>query len=67
MAKSELNQVIEHAAAHYGIRVCLLVQGTPPWANGGQGSGWAPTNPNDYGQFLTVAASQLPDPFTDTG
>ncbi len=52
---SELNQVLS-AAAHYGIRVCLLVQGTPPWANGGQGSGWAPTNPNDYGQFLVAAS-----------
>jgi hypothetical protein len=47
-------------ARRYGIEVCLLVQQTPPWANGDQASAWAPTNANAYGQFLVAAARRYP-------
>jgi hypothetical protein len=48
------------AAASYGIRVCLLVQAAPSWANGGRASAWAPTNPGDYASFLIAAARRYP-------
>ena len=47
-------------AAQYGIRICLLVKGTPPWANGGRSTAWAPDNPWDYGNFLIAAAREYP-------
>ena len=53
---AQLDQALS-AAAHYGIKLCLLVQGTPPWANGGVSTDWAPNNPNDYGDFLIAASS----------
>ena len=46
--------------ARYRISVCLLVQGTPSWANGGRGPSWAPTNSADFGAFLTAAARRYP-------
>jgi len=52
---AELGQAL-HAAAHYHIRVCILVLGTPAWANGGLDDSWAPSNPKDFGNFLTAAA-----------
>jgi hypothetical protein len=45
-------------AARYGIKICLLVQGTPAWANGGRASDWAPNNPSDYANFLVAAARE---------
>jgi hypothetical protein len=56
---AELDQALQQAA-FYGIRVCLLVQGTPSWANGGRSSKWAPNDPADYGQFLIAAARRYP-------
>lgn len=46
----------ELEAARHGIRLCLLVEGTPPWANGGRPPTFAPTAPSDYADFLAAAA-----------
>jgi hypothetical protein len=56
---AQLDQALQQAAL-YGIRVCLLVQRTPPWANGGRASNWAPIDPADYGNFLIAAARRYP-------
>jgi hypothetical protein len=56
---AELDQAVAQAA-HYGIRVCLLVQDSPGWANGGRASTWAPTNASDYGSFLVAASRRYP-------
>jgi hypothetical protein len=47
-------------AHQYGIKICLLVQGTPGWANGGRSGEWAPDDANDYGNFLIAAARRYP-------
>jgi hypothetical protein len=54
-----LDQAVQQAA-QYGIRVCLLVKGTPPWANNGLTPAWAPNNASDYGNFLIAAARRYP-------
>jgi hypothetical protein len=51
--------ILAQAGAH-GIEVALLVQLTPPWANGGSPSIWAPTNPRDFGDFLYAASKRYP-------
>jgi hypothetical protein len=54
---------LDDAAAEgrrYGIRLSLLVQGTPGWANGGRDPRWAPTHPSDYADFLTAASRRYP-------
>lgn len=52
---SGLDHAVQTAAA-YGIKVCLLVQRTPAWANGGLPNYWAPRYARDYADFLTAAA-----------
>jgi hypothetical protein len=47
-------------ARRYGIKVCLLVQQTPAWANGDRSPAWAPTDASAYGQFLVAAARRYP-------
>ena len=56
---AQLSQAIAQAA-RYRIKICLLVQGTPGWANGGRASDWAPNRASDYGNFLTAAARRYP-------
>jgi hypothetical protein len=56
---AELTQAIAQAA-RYHIKISLLVQGAPAWANGGRASDWAPTRASDYGNFLTAAARRYP-------
>ena len=46
--------------APYGIRVSLLVIGSPPWANGGRPPAWAPTRPQDFADFLEAASRRYP-------
>lgn len=41
-----------------GIRLALLVSGTPGRANGGRDRVWAPSDPQDFGNFLTAAAKK---------
>lgn len=47
-------------ARRYGIELCLLVHGSPRWANGGRDETWAPDKASDFGQFLTAAAHHYP-------
>lgn len=51
----QLDEAVQQAAL-YGIRICLLVKGTPGWANGGRSQAWAPSDANDYANFLIAAA-----------
>jgi hypothetical protein len=43
-----------------GIRLSLLVANSPPWANGDRPVTWAPSNPQDYADFLTAVARRYP-------
>jgi hypothetical protein len=56
---AQLSQAIAQAA-RYRIKICLLVQGTPGWANGGRATDWAPDQTSDYANFLTAAARRYP-------
>jgi hypothetical protein len=47
-------------AAHYGIRLSLLVEMTPAWANGGRSAAWAPTHEADFASFLIAASRRYP-------
>jgi hypothetical protein len=47
-------------AARYGISLAVLVQGTPSWANGGLPRAWAPTNPQDYADFMYAISKRYP-------
>jgi hypothetical protein len=47
-------------AAQYGISLAVLVEGTPPWANGGRSRAWAPTNPQDYADFMYAISKRYP-------
>ena len=46
-------------AARYHMRVALLIQSSPSWANGGRPSDWAP-DPRDYANFAIAAARHYP-------
>ena len=48
------------AARPYGMRVLMLVMGTPRWANGGKDQDWAPHDPRHYAAFLRAAAKRYP-------
>ena len=47
-------------AERYGIRIALMVMGTPGWANGGRDPRWAPTDPEDFAQFVAAASRRYP-------
>jgi hypothetical protein len=52
---TELGRAIALSHRH-GIRVALLVRGTPRWANGGHAETVRPSNPGDYADFMIAAA-----------
>jgi hypothetical protein len=54
-----LDQVAAEAARH-GMRLAILVQRTPSWANGGRPPIWAPHDPRDFADFLFAASRRLP-------
>src|SRR5579864_779557 len=56
---AELDQAVQQSA-RYGIRLCLLVKGTPGWANGGLDPAWAPTHASDFANFLIAASRRYP-------
>lgn len=56
---AQLDEAVQQAQ-RYGIRLCLLVQRTPGWANGGRASVWAPNDAADFGDFLVAAARRYP-------
>lgn len=43
-------------ASRYGMRVAVMVRGTPEWANGGRDPSWAPDDPASYASFLQAAS-----------
>lgn len=47
-------------AAQYGLSVTILVQGTPPWANGGKSRAWVPDNVQDYADFMFAISRRYP-------
>jgi hypothetical protein len=51
---AELDEAVAQGRAA-GIRVAVMVKGTPSWANGGLPENWAPTNPQDYADFVRAA------------
>lgn len=55
----ELDRVADEASAH-GIRLALLVQRAPTWANGNRPPIWAPRNPRLFADFLLAASRRLP-------
>jgi hypothetical protein len=56
---SALDEAVAEARRH-GIRVAVLIAGTPSWANGGRGRRWAPRRPADFGLFARAASSRYP-------
>jgi hypothetical protein len=56
---AEIDRAIAQGST-YGIRVSLLVIGTPRWANGGRAPRWAPTRPSDFAAFVEAAARRYP-------
>jgi hypothetical protein len=56
---ANLSEAIRQAAQDR-IQICLLVQATPPWANGNRSTAWAPNDPTDYANFLVAAAHRYP-------
>ena len=55
----EVADAIREASRH-GMRVSLLVQGAPRWANGGRSRRWAPRRPRDLARFVTAASRRYP-------
>jgi hypothetical protein len=55
----ELDRVATEAE-RYGIRLALLVQRSPSWANGGRPPIWAPHDPRAFADFLYAASRRLP-------
>jgi hypothetical protein len=47
-------------AAQNGMSVAVLVQGTPPWANGGRPRAWVPNNLQDYADFMYAISKRYP-------
>jgi hypothetical protein len=56
---AELDQAVTEART-YHIRISLLVQSTPGWANGGRAGNWVPSRPSDLADFVTAAARRYP-------
>jgi hypothetical protein len=54
-----IQDAIDRAGAN-GIQVALLVRQTPSWANNGAGGTVAPSNVQDYADFLTAARQKYP-------
>jgi hypothetical protein len=47
-------------AAQHGMSLTALVQGTPPWANGGKSRAWVPDNVQDYADFMVAISRRYP-------
>jgi len=47
-------------ARRSGIRVALLLIGSPGWANGGRPPNWAPTRARDFADFAYAASRRYP-------
>lgn len=47
-------------AQRYGIRLAILLQRAPRWANGGRSPIWAPRDPKAFADFAYAASRRLP-------
>ena len=47
-------------ARRYGIRLAILIQRAPRWANGGRSPVWAPRDPREFADFAYAASRRLP-------
>lgn len=56
---AQVDQAIKEGAAQ-GIQVLLLVQGSPPWTNGGKEWNFPGSDPSQYADFITAAARRYP-------
>lgn len=57
---ADVDLAVQEAQRH-GIKVLLLVQGVPGWANGSEEWRVAPRDVRDYTAFLTAAARRYPN------
>jgi hypothetical protein len=55
----QIDRVAEEARRH-GIRLAILLQRAPRWANGGRPPVWAPRRPRDFADFAYAASRHLP-------
>ncbi len=55
---AQVDRAISEGATN-GVRVALLVSGSPPWANGGRSSLHAP-NASDFASFMVAASRRYP-------
>jgi hypothetical protein len=56
---SEIDDAVAQSQL-YGMRVLLMIQFTPGWANGGRSRRWAPNNPKDFARFAYAASKRYP-------
>ena len=49
-----------NAAKARGLKVLVVMQRTPPWANGGKGPFTPPTDPSTFGSMMGVVAQRIP-------
>jgi hypothetical protein len=56
---AELDQAVTQAAAA-GMRISISISTAPGWANGGNTSEYAPTDPTDFAAFAQAAAKRYP-------
>src|SRR5205085_10492223 len=47
-------------AKHHHMKVLLLIQFSPAWANGGRSGRWAPKHSKDFADFAYAASKQYP-------
>ncbi len=55
-----LDQMIAEAKRN-GMKVQLMLMGTPGWANGGRPWNWVPRNPREFGDFATAISRRYRD------
>ncbi len=55
---ADVDQLVQAGRAN-GFSVSAIIGTSPPWANGGKPSQWAPTNPKDYADFAYAAAKHF--------
>jgi hypothetical protein len=56
---ADIDATIAQAKAS-GMTVLLMINQTPPWANGGKTPEYAPDRPSDYADFARAAAKRYP-------
>jgi hypothetical protein len=47
-------------AKRYHIKVLLMIQTSPGWANGGRSANWAPKHASDFADFAYAASRKYP-------